>query len=386
MWANISVIRQDGCVSSLSKYILTQSLAPLAVITASLTLVVWTTQSLQRVDLIIDDGSNIGEFVFLSLLIAPSLLAIILPFALFTAALYALYRLHSDSEIAVMFAAGASRWRIAAPLIALSLAGAAATLYLNTQLSPACYRILKAHVAELRSDIAANLIRSGEFVSPADHITVYAEHAAGGGRYSGLLIDDRRNPAAARTYLAQRALLTEGERLHLAGGSVQTLDPATGEVTIVRFDETALDLSAMRKGGGPRRMESSERFVSELLAPDLSDPWERANASKLRAEGHARLSAPLYVTAFVLIALAALLTGPYSRRGYAMRIALAAAAVLATRVAGFAAQTAAADAPVLWWSIYAAPLAAIAACAALLSGLSAPAGRQKDTAGTEAGA
>ena len=104
-------------MSSLDKYILRQCITPLVLILIVTTLIVWMTQSLQRIDIIVEHGQGLGVFLFLSRLIIPSLLAVIIPFALFGAVVYALYRLHSDSEIAVMFAAGVSRRRTGAPVV-----------------------------------------------------------------------------------------------------------------------------------------------------------------------------------------------------------------------------------------------------------------------------
>ena len=102
------------------------------------------TQSLQRIDIIVEYGQGFGVFAFLSLLIIPSLLAIIIPFSLFGASVFALYRLHTDSEIAVMFAAGVSRWRLTAPILLITALGALATYYINVDLMPRSYRVLKA--------------------------------------------------------------------------------------------------------------------------------------------------------------------------------------------------------------------------------------------------
>jgi len=48
----------------------------------------------------------------------PSLLVVIVPIAFFGAALYALNRLNSDSELVVMWSAGISRLQIALPVLA----------------------------------------------------------------------------------------------------------------------------------------------------------------------------------------------------------------------------------------------------------------------------
>jgi len=108
-------------VNGIPRYILGQCVGPLVFSLSVLTAIVWLTQSLQRIDLIVERGQTAAVFLVITLLILPSLLAVITPFALFAAVLYALHRMHSDSELVVMYAAGVSRLRLAAPLIGEAL-------------------------------------------------------------------------------------------------------------------------------------------------------------------------------------------------------------------------------------------------------------------------
>lgn len=347
-------------VASLDKYLLRQCLVPFAMILLVTTLIVWMTQSLQRIDIIVEHGQGLAMFFYLSILIIPSLLAIIIPFALFGAVIYALYRLHSDSEIAVLFAAGVSRLRLAAPLLAIAVVAAGATLYVNVDLMPRTYRVMKQIVANIRADFAASLLRSGEFVSAGDGVTVYVDQVQPEGRFIGLLINDYRNADKRDTYIAQRALLQEtdtGPVLVLNNGSIQRVASYTGKLEIIQFDNWAIDISSFGGERGELQLEMTERYLGELLNPDMSKPYDQANAVKLIAEGHARLASPLYALAYMLIGLYALIGGAYSRRGYFLRAAIAGAAIFAVRIAGFVAQGAA-GANEAYWLVYAPPLAA----------------------------
>ena len=78
----------------------------------------------------------------------------------------------------------------------------------------------------------------------------------------------------------------------------------------------------------------------------------------MAAEGHARLSTPLYNIAFVLLGLASVLGGTFSRLGYAKRIAIYAVTGVLIRIVGFAIQAACAEAAILNVLQYAIPLAA----------------------------
>jgi len=354
-------------LNSLDKYILRQCLTPLAFILLVSTMLAWTTQSLQRVDILVEYGQGFGVFAYLSLLIIPSLLSVVIPFALFGASVYALYRLHSDSEIAVMFAAGVSRWRLAAPILLITLLGALFTLYVNADLTPRSYRILKRHVADIRADFASAVIRSGEFTTFTDSLTIYVDDARPGGQFVGLLIHDTRVPDEPKTYMAERAVLQESDQgpvLFLRRGNIQHVSADSKEPTIIPFDELALNVSKYRETA-KRVRELSERYPLELLNPDMSDPYERLNVNKFKAEGHARFAGPLHAFAYVLVGLFAMIGGAYSRRGVAVRIAVAGGVILTLRVLAYAAQGFA-ETTGAYWMLYAVPGAAIAAASYLL--------------------
>lgn len=334
-----------------------------------ITLVVWMTQCLQRIDIIVEHGASVAVFAWLSLLIVPSLLSVIIPFAIFGAAVYALQRLHSDSEIAVIFAAGVSRWRIAAPLLFITFFGAAATLWVNLDLMPRSYRTLKQSVADIRADFAGSILRSGEFTTVINGLTIYVEESRPGGQFVGLLVNDYRDGKHPETYMAQRGLLRETENgpvLYLVNGNIQQVARYTNDVDFVKFEETAINLSSFQQGSDELQLELTERYLSELFNPDLSNEWDKKNANKLIAEGHNRLASPLYAFAYVFIAVFALIGGAYNRRGYAIRIALACAGAGALRILGFIMQGMSSS-PGLFWMQYAIPIAAIVILAVLIS-------------------
>ncbi len=351
----------EGDLKSLDRYILRQMWTPFLFATLIVTAIIWLTQSLRRIDIIVEHGQTLTMFGWISLLLVPSLLAVIIPFGLFAAAIFALQKLHSDSEIAVMFAAGVSRADIARPILAVTVIGALLTLWINIDLMPRTYRELKREIADIRADFASAVIRSGEFITDRAGFTVYVEKAEQGGQFSGLLVHDYSDAGKSETYMAEKALLRDtsiGPVLYLSNGNTQRVNARTGEIEILYFSRTAINLGQFEAERGDPQLEMTERYLGELFEPDLTQAYDRQNANRLIGEGHGRLAAPLYAFAYVLIAIYALIGGPYDRRGYAIRIAIACAAVGVVRVAGYIAQAEAAGAGA-YWLIYAAPVGAI---------------------------
>ncbi|OFW98661.1 MAG: hypothetical protein A3E78_11600 [Alphaproteobacteria bacterium RIFCSPHIGHO2_12_FULL_63_12] len=372
-------------MKSLDLYILRQMWTPFLFATVTVTAIVWLTQSLQRIDIIVEHGQTLTMFGWLTLLIIPSLLAVIIPFGLFAAAVFALQKLHSDSEIAVMFAAGVSRAEIARPILLVTLIGAAATLWINVDLMPRTYRLLKREIADIRADFASAIIRSGEFITIKDGFTVYVDSIGQNGQFFGLLVHDYRNGQRAETYMAEKALLKEtgiGPVLYLSNGNIQRFNGKSGEVDLVFFNHTAINLGQFDRGGGDLQLEMTERYLSELFHPDITKAYDRENAKRLVGEGHGRLAAPLYAFAYVLIAIYALIGGPYDRRGYAIRIAAACATVGGLRVAGYILQGEASELG-RYWIVYAVPVAAILISGTLITG-AFPKGGRRDSPRTSA--
>lgn len=358
-------------LKSLDHYILRQMWTPFLFATLVVTAIVWLTQSLQRIDLIVEHGQTLTMFGWITVLIIPSLLAVIIPFGLFASALFALQKLHSDSEIAVMFAAGVSRADIARPILIVTLLGALATLWINVDLMPRTYREMKKQVADIRADFASAVIRPGEFITVRNGFTVYVDKSNRNGQFSGLLIHDYRNGSDAETYMAERAILKEtdaGPVLFMSNGNVQRANSRTGEIDIVFFNRTSINLGQFEKNVGELQLEMTERYLSELFNPDPEKAYDRENQNRLIGEGHSRLAGPLYAFAYVLIAIFALTGGAYDRRGYATRIVIACVGVGALRVAGYVLQGEAAEQR-QYWLIYAIPLAAIIIAGGLIADL-----------------
>ena len=113
---------------------------------------------------------------------------------------------------------------------------------------------------------------------------------------------------------------------------------ATGVLNYLAFDEYALDLSAFLAGGDELHFKTSDRYLHELVFPDMTQPWEQQYRKKMLSEAASRLFSPLYNFAFMAIALAAVIGGSFTRLGYNGRIIAAAGIAAGVRLLGFAAQ------------------------------------------------
>ena len=363
--------RKAGKLPRLSWYILGQILGPVAMLTLLLTCVILLTQSLRLLDLVINRGQSAPTFVYLTVLILPGLLVIILPIAFFFGTLFTLSRLNGDSELVVMASAGYSQRQLAAPVFIAAAMVMAITWVCALWLMPAGQRALNAKVVDIRADIGAALLNEGEFNSPALGLTVFIRQLSSDGQIRGILVHDSRDVKRPITYLAEKGVLAQtpqGARLIMLDGTVEQSAQSGSQLSVLKFQRDVINLDQF---GGPMRAnqrQTSERFLDELLHPDPALTQKIRNS--YLAEAHNRLSQPLYCLAFAMIALAAILKVRRQRSALAKRLTLASLAAAAVRIAGYGVAGPAANHPALIVLFYVIPLLGAGLALAVLMGYS----------------
>lgn len=313
-------------MQKVSGYILRRSTVAFLFVTLSLVCAIWLMQSLRLIDLIVNRGLPFSMFLYMSMLMLPTFLALILPVSLFTAVLFAYNRLTMDSELLVMRAAGISQTGLSKS--AFLLAGIVTVIIysLTLYLLPLSFREFKDRQVTIRNDFSTVLLQEGVFTELATGITVFVRERGAEGELLGVLVHDGRNPEKPVTMMAENGALVrtdEGPQVIMVNGNRQEVSKDSGALSLLYFDRYVLDVHSVDKTLDKRWREPRERFLDELFFPDMTDGNNRFNAAKLRAEGHQRLTLPIYALTFTVIALAALLSGDYARRGLGKRITTA---------------------------------------------------------------
>lgn len=308
----------------LNSYMLRNLLVSTAVTAISLSAILWLTQAMRFIDYIVNNGIALDIFVLLTLLVLPSLLLMVLPVSVFTAVLFVYHRLRQDSELTAMEAAGASIWQRVRP--ALLAAGAAACVgyVVSLFLMPYCYREFREWQNVIRNNYASVLLQEGVFSTPVRGLTVFVRERQSDGVLKGILVHDNREAGMAVTMMAEQGKLVDGprgQRFELEHGNRQEL--RGGKLSLLNFDAYALDLSFATGASGKREAELAEIYLPELLRTEGLSAQE---ITRRRGEAHQRILWPAYCVTLALMALAALLTGDFNRRGQVKRILLASGA------------------------------------------------------------
>lgn len=299
-----------------TRYIIRQLSMSMLLITVTLTGIVWLTQSLRFIDLIVNRGLNISTFLYLSSLLLPSLLLIILPIALFCAVMYTYYKLIMDSELVVLKSAGINRLGVAKPALIMATGVTLVSYFIALYLMPLSFREFKDLQLFIRHNYASVLLQEGVFNTPIKGLTVYIDSRESNGLLKGILVHDHRTPEKAVTMMASQGRLMQtssGPRFELVNGNRQEVTKEQKQLSLLYFDHYMMDMSMYTKENVFRIREAKERYLHELFFPE--DEKRPHAIKKLRAEGHQRITWPFYNILLSLVGLTALLSGQFNRRG-----------------------------------------------------------------------
>ncbi|NKB58920.1 MAG: LPS export ABC transporter permease LptF [Alphaproteobacteria bacterium] len=301
----------------ITRYMLKQVVGVTLFVTAILCFAIWLTQSLRLVDLIINRGLPLSMFVYLAALLLPRFLAIVLPIAVFCAAIFTYNRLATDSELVVLRAAGLSQLAIAKPGLVAAALTSVVMVFLNLYLLPVSYREFKELQFAIRNDYSSILLQEGVFNTLGQNVTVFIRERNAAGELRGILVHDNRNPEQQVTMMAEEGAIVQSElgpRVILVNGNRQHVDRDKGELSLLYFDQYVVEISAEQSPDYSRFRDPRERFLPELLFPgDTQD--ERIQRKKLIAEGHNRITILILPLTYCAIGLALLMSAPFNRRG-----------------------------------------------------------------------
>ena len=326
--------------TQLDRYIFRQLLVALVAVTSALAALIWLTQSLRFVELVVNRGLSLRVFLELTGLLVPGFVAVILPITTFVVVQFIYQRLAGDRELTVMRAAGLSPFALARPALALAAVAVVIGYVLTLWLVPVTYSAFREYQFEIRNRLAAFLLQEGVFTPVSDDLTVYVSRRDQDGTLHGILIEDGRQHNSEATILAQRGHLVGGKagspRILLLDGSRQELDRRTGRLDVLTFAETTLDLaSGGAKGDEQRFRDSAEMGLSELLHPDPQQVAAR-DRGKFMVEGWRRLTQPLTAASFAFVGLVSVLTGGFRRHGNLLRPAVGVLTVVGLLALGLA--------------------------------------------------
>ncbi|MEO5325524.1 LPS export ABC transporter permease LptF [Mesorhizobium sp. CC13] len=344
------------------RYILRRAFAVfIAALTWTLA-IVWTTQVLGRIDLVTDSGQSAMTFFEVAALILPTVIPIVVPFALVIAVAQTLSTMNGDSELVVINAAGASRLTVIRPILILAAFACVFSFVVDNVADPLARQRNRELIATSRADLLSLIIQEGTFRKVDNGLFVQVGKRLPNGGLGGIFVADSREKNVDLVYYAKDGSFIErdGKQMLVMNDGVIHRKAPGGEVSVISFDSYAFDLSEFTAAANEVVMRPKDRSTSYLLNPPANDKFFQREPLQFKAELDRRFTEWLYPMAFALIALAVAGDARSHREARIHPLVTTVTIALFFRWLGFFADSKAESIRWLSYFVYGIPLAAAA--------------------------
>lgn len=281
--------------------------------------VFWINGAVSLFEALIGDGQSALVFLEFTALSLPNLIRMVLPIAVFGAAVWVTNRLNNESELTVMQATGFSPRRMARPALVFGLIAAAMMTALTHFLLPASINQLAVREAEVARNATARLLTEGSFLHPADGVAFFISEIDNDGTLREVFLSDQRDPEQHIIYTGARAFLIRDEdqaNLIMLDGIAQRRNLKTNTLSTTVFDDFSYNITSVLD-----QRKKDRRHIRAIPSVELM--WSKAEITEtegysegeIAEELHLRFARALICTAIALIGFSALLVGGYSRFG-----------------------------------------------------------------------
>lgn len=264
--------------------------------------VIWIVQVLARVNLVTDSGQSISSFFQLAGLILPTIIPMVIPFGVVIGVAQTFSAMNADSEFAVIDAAGMPRRRLLRPVFIVALGACAISFAVDNLVEPIVRVQARKMIAAVYADLLSSVIEEKTFRKIDDGLYLQISKRLHGRTLSGIFVADYRDPDSELVYYAKEGAIDDaGTTLVMHDGEVDRRS-ANGDISVVKFDSYAFDLSQLTKSRGGMTLRAIDRDLPFLFHPDEKDHDYAANKGEYKAELHRRLTEWSFPLVYGLIA------------------------------------------------------------------------------------
>ncbi len=306
------------------RYLFGQMIRTTMAVSVTLVGIMWLFQTIRLLEVVINRGAPISNFLLMSVTVIPLWLTIAVPVSAFVAVIWVFQRAVADRELLVMQASGRSALQLARAPLALGILLTLVLIVNSVMVLPQSFGIYKRVQFEVRNSIPTVMLQDNVFIDVVDGLTMLIGEKLDDGLAKDLFIHDERTEGKVITMTARvgqfverdglpAVILQEGERIELSksGDPGATLLFDSHTVTIAPKDKTV---------SSQMPIDMNEDTISNLLNPEKSPYPDYSN--QRRAEGHYRIVSPALALVLILIATVGALFGQVRRHTWSKRTLL----------------------------------------------------------------
>ena len=283
----------------------------------ALSAIVWAVQSVNFLDLIVEDGHSVVLYLQYSLLNVTKILTKFIPLSFLISIIITIEKFDADNELMALWTAGLNKIKIINFFFKISVLVTVLQLFLACIVNPAVLHLSRSLIKSSDINFVSGTIKTNQFNDTVEGLTIFVEKKSGNGVFKNIFIrDDNKifkgldndENTSNLTLFAKRAKLLESKDnlLILENGTIHS-ENQEGKIQAVDFKKTRLSLAGMKtKSITQAKVQEtkSKTLINCLLKTESEKKLLNCPAEEkieVLSEINRRFGMPLYVPFIALL-------------------------------------------------------------------------------------
>jgi len=294
--------------NTIYKYIFYEYLRYFLVSLSALSVIVWTIQSVNFLDLVTEDGHAFRTFFVYSILTLSKVLTKLIPFCFLVALVLTITKLEKDNEIIAIWTSGLNKIYIVNLIFKISLIIMFFQLIFTSVINPTLLNLSRSVIKNSELQFVPSLLKEKQFNDTVEGLTIFVDNKSLDQQYYNIFIRDEGSAlskigatSSSSTIFAKSGNMNKDEKkLILYDGNIQKLD-ADGDLSVVKFEKTILDLGGIstKSISEPKIQETSTLNIINCIAnrytPSHNCQRNKKALMDIKIEFNKRFGMPLYI-------------------------------------------------------------------------------------------
>ena len=213
-------------------------------VSLALSLIVWVIQSVNYLDLIIEDGHGFGLYFSYTVLNFPKIFSRLLPFLFFVTLFYKILEYEERNELIIFWSNGISKIEFINILIIFSILICFLQVLLSSYISPLGQNKARSLLKNSSIDFLPSLIKEGKFIDTIKGLTIFIDYKNEEQKYFNIFLTEEKINGTKKIIYAESGFLdinNNDKKFRLLNGKI--IDQNEEKSIEFSFDEINFDLS-----------------------------------------------------------------------------------------------------------------------------------------------
>ena len=278
--------------NKLKNYFAKEILKSYFFVLATLSLLIWITQSARLLYLVTDTGLSINTYVNYIVFLIPKSISQLMVISLLISFFLSIMKFQTNKELEIYWLSGISKMEIVFLVIKTSLLLTALALFFYIYLAPISSKKSRELIANSEFSLVNSLVKKNNFNSPLKGLTIFVNKNDNQGNLEKIYIFENNKTIISKT---GRVLnIDEKNYLELSDGVVHEKN-TQNNITTIKFQKTLFDFTKYQRNI-ITQPKLQERDIFWLL-----DEYEKSKKPSVLYEIHKRIFKPLLIPIIAIL-------------------------------------------------------------------------------------